>query len=66
MSGRSDNNKAGSSGRGGNQNNQGFGQTVNRGKFDHGERTGEKLSVSEKKKTDQFSDRNTSLDKEKK
>lgn len=65
MSGRGDNNKAGSSGRGAsNQSNQGFGQASNQGKSYHGEQTGGKPSVPEKKKTDQSSNRNTGIDKE--
>lgn len=61
MSGRGDNNKAGSSGRGsGNQSNQGFGQADNTGKSYHGEQTGGKRSVPDKKKTDQSSNRNKS------
>jgi hypothetical protein len=67
MSGRGDNNKAGSSGRGaGNQSNQGFGQSADSRKSYHGEQTGGKPSIPEKKKADQSSNRNTSLDKEKK
>jgi hypothetical protein len=65
MSGRGDNNKAGSAGRGAsNQSNQGFGQSADRGKSYHGERTGGKPSVPQKKKDEQSSNRNTSLDKE--
>lgn len=67
MSGRGDNNKAGSSGRGAsNQSNQGFGQVGNRGKSNHGEQTGGKASIPEKKKADQSSKRNTSLGEEEK
>jgi hypothetical protein len=67
MSGRGDNNKAGSSGRGAsNQSNQGFGQSADRGKSYHGRQAGGKPSVPEKKKGDQSSNRNTSLDKEEK
>lgn len=67
MSGRGDNNKAGSAGRGAsNQSNQGFGQTADRGKSYHGEKTGGKPSVPEKKKGDQSSTRDTSLNKEEK
>jgi len=62
MSGRGDNNKAGSSGRGaGNQSNQGFGQASNKGKSNHGEKTGGKRSVPEKKKEDPSSQRNNSV-----
>jgi hypothetical protein len=65
MSGRGDNNKSGSAGRGAsNQSDQGFGQSADRGKSYHGERTGGKPSVPEKKKDDQSSNRNTSLDRE--
>jgi hypothetical protein len=65
MSGRGDNNKAGSSGRGaGNQSNQDFGQSADRGKSYHGQQTGGKPSVPEKKTNDQSSHRNKSLDKE--
>lgn len=67
MSGRGDNNKAGSSGRGAsNQSNQGFGQAADRGKSYHGEKTGGKPSVPQKKTQDSSSNRNTSLDKEEK
>jgi len=62
MSGRGDNNKAGSSGRGtGNQSNQGFGQADNKGKSYHGDHTGGKPSAPEKKKEDQSSNRNKSV-----
>jgi len=62
MSGRGDNNKAGSSGRGAsNQSNQGFGQADKKGKSYHGDQTGGKPSVPEKKKTDQSSNRNESV-----
>lgn len=62
---RGSNNKAGSSGRGaGNQSNQGFGQAADRGKSKGGKQTGGKSSVPERKKGDQSSNRNTSLDKE--
>lgn len=64
MSGRGDNNKAGSAGRGAsNQSNQGFGQASDQGKSYHGEQTGGKPSVPQKKTRDQASNRNTSLDK---
>lgn len=67
MSGRGDHNKAGSSGRGaGSQSNQGFGQAANRGKSYHGEKTGGKPSVPQKKTDDSSSHRNTSLDREEK
>jgi hypothetical protein len=62
---RGSNNKEGTSGRGtGNQSNQGFGQAADRGKSYHGQHTGGKSSVPEKKKGDQSSNRNTSLNKE--
>jgi len=61
MSGRGDNNKAGSSGRGAsNQSNQGFGKAGNRVKSYHGEQTGARASSPEKKTADQSSNRNTS------
>ena len=64
MSGRGDNNKAGSAGRGAsNQSNQGFGQTSDQEKSYHGEQTVRKPSVPQKKTRDQASNRNTSLDK---
>ena len=67
MSGRGDNNKKGSSGRGaGNQSNQGFGQAANRGKSYHGEQTGGKPSMPQKKTNDQSSNRNRSLNREEK
>jgi hypothetical protein len=63
---RGSNNKAGSSGRGAsNQSSQGFGQAADRGKSSGGgKQTGGKPSIPEKKKGDQSSNRNTSLDKE--
>ena len=62
---RGSNNKAGSSGRGAsNQSSQGFGQAADRGKSNSAKQTGGKPSVPEKKKGDQHSNRNTSLDKE--
>jgi hypothetical protein len=67
MSGRGDNNKTGSAGRGAsNQSNQGFGQSADRGKSYHGKQTGGKPSVPQKKRHEQSSNRNTSLDKEEK
>lgn len=67
MSGRGDNNKKGSSGRGaGNQSNQGFGQAANRGKSYHGEQTGGKPSMPQKKISDRSSNRNRSLGREEK
>jgi hypothetical protein len=65
MSGRGDNNKSGSSGRGAsNQSNQPFGQSVDRGKSSSGKLTGGKPSQPEKKTADQSSNRNTSIRKE--
>jgi hypothetical protein len=62
---RGSNNKQGTSGTGtGNQSNQGFGQSADRGKSYHGTQTGGKPSVPQKKTSDQSSNRNTSLDKE--
>jgi hypothetical protein len=62
---RGSNNKEGTSGTGtGNQSNQGFGQAADRGKSYHGQRTGGKPSVPEKKKGEQSSNRNTNLNKE--
>jgi hypothetical protein len=67
MPGRGDNNKKGSAGRGAsNQSNQGFGQAADRGKSNHGEQTGGKPSIPEKKTQDQSSNRNTSSKKEEK
>ena len=61
---RGSNNKAGSSGRGAsNQSNQGFGQAADQRKSNGGKQTGGKPSIPEKKKGDQSSNRNTSLDK---
>lgn len=61
MSGRGDNNKKGSSGRGGsNQSNQAFGSTDQRGKSYHGEQTGGHRSTPQPKKADQSANRNTS------
>jgi hypothetical protein len=64
MSGRGDNNKHGTSGRGaGNQSNQPFAaKGVDRGKSYHGEETGGRPSVPQKKTRSQASNRNTSLD----
>ena len=62
MSGRGDNNKKGSAGRGAsNQSNQGFGQSAHAGKSNHGEQTGNKRSQPEPKEKDQSSNRNTSV-----
>ena len=65
MSGRGDHNKKGTSGQGAsNQSNQGFGQAANRGKSSHGEQTGGKRSIPQKKNADPSSNRNSSIDKE--
>jgi hypothetical protein len=62
MSGRGDNNKKGSSGRGASkQSNQPFGEAGG-GKSGHGKQTGGKPSMPQKKSGDQSADRNTSLD----
>lgn len=64
MSGRGDNNKKGSAGRGAsNQSNQAFGQSANRGKSNHGEQTGGQRSEPQRKQQDQSSNRNTSTDR---
>ena len=61
MSGRGDNNKNGTSGQGaGNQSSQGFGEAP-REKSNRGEQTGGKQSSSQKKTSDQSSNRNTSV-----
>jgi hypothetical protein len=65
MSGRGDNNKAGSSGRGAsNQSNQAFGSSDQKGKSTHGDQTGGQRSQPKPKKQDQSAQRNQSLDKE--
>ena len=65
MSGRGDNNKAGSSGQGAsNQSNQGFGQAAQKGKSYHGDETGGQRSKPQRKKQDQDAQRNQSLVKE--
>jgi hypothetical protein len=65
MSGRGDNNKSGSSGRGAsNQSNQGFGQSGDQRKTNHGDQTGGKPSKPQKKEQEQDANRNTSLNKE--
>ena len=67
MSGRGDKNKKGSSGRGAsNQSSQAFGQVADRGKSNHGDQTGGKPSVPQKKTQEQSSGRNTGPAKEKK
>ncbi|HVK97277.1 MAG TPA: hypothetical protein VM368_05635 [Flavisolibacter sp.] len=58
MSGRGDNNKSGSSGRGAsNQSNQPFGDAGNRGKSNHRKPTGGKPSKPQSKTQDQSSHR---------
>jgi hypothetical protein len=63
MSGRGDNNKRGSAGRGNsNQSNQGF-EGANAGKSNHNKNEeGGKRSTPQPKKPDQSSDRNRSVD----
>lgn len=65
MAGRGQNNKAGSAGRGaGNQSNQGFGQSAQRGKSDHDKhKTGGERSMEENKEQDQSSYRDHSTKK---
>jgi len=64
MSGRGDNNKHGSAGRGAsNQSNQPFGEAAERGKSYHGEQTGGKRSVPEHKERNQSSNRNQSIER---
>ena len=59
MSGRGDNNKKGSAGRGSsNQSNQAFGFSDQRGKSNHGDKTGGKPSQPQPKKQDQSANRN--------
>lgn len=61
MSGRGDNNKHGSSGRGAsNQSNQPFGSSDQKGKSNHGQQTGASPSEPQPKKADQSANRNTS------
>ncbi|HVG16995.1 MAG TPA: hypothetical protein VM935_18630 [Chitinophagaceae bacterium] len=61
MSGRGDNNKSGSSGRGSsNQSNQPFTDADEQGKSNHGEKTGGKKSEPQPKKADQSANRNKS------
>lgn len=61
MSGRGDNNKNGSSGRGAsNQSNQPFGPADQKGKSNHGKQTGGQASDAQPKKADQLANRNTS------
>ena len=67
MSGRGDNNKRGSAGRGAsNQSNQAFGQSDQVRKSNHGEQTGGQRSVPEHKKEDASSNRDHSTHKDKK
>jgi hypothetical protein len=61
MSGRGDNNKKGSSGRGAsNQSNQAFSSSDQKGKSYHGEQTGGRASDKQPKKADQSANRNRS------
>ena len=64
MSGRGDNNKKGSAGRGAsNQSNQGFDETGHEEKSNHNKHAdGGKASTPQKKEADQSSNRNRSLD----
>lgn len=66
MSGRGDNNKHGSSGRGSsNQSNEAFiADAENQPKSNHGEQTGGKRSEPQDKTQDQSSNRNIHLDSE--
>ena len=65
MSGRGDNNKRGTSGQGSsNQSGQGLNQTKERGKANHGEKTGGKPSVREEKSKDRSSNRDEGVKKE--
>ena len=67
MSGRGDNNKHGSSGRGASkQSNQGFGQAGSDGKEGKGVQTGNRPSVPQEKQQDADSQRNLSTRKERK
>lgn len=64
MSGRGDNNKKGSAGRGAsNQSNQGFNETGHEEKSNHNKHAdGGKPSTPQKKEADQSSNRNRSVD----
>ena len=65
MSGRGDNNKKGSAGRGSsNQSNQAFGSSDQKGKSNHGEQTGARPSERQLKKADQSANRNRSTGNE--
>jgi hypothetical protein len=62
MSGRGDNNKKGSAGRGSsNQSNQPFGSSDQKGKSNHGEQTGGRASEKQSKKQDQSANRNQNV-----
>jgi len=66
MSGRGDKNKLGTSGQGaGNQSGQGFTQTPDRQKSNHGEQTGGKPSKPQPKTKDDSGDRTAGNEKEK-
>ena len=61
MSGRGDNNKRGSAGRGAsNQSNQPFGQSADRGKSNHSKQASGKPSQPQKKTKDQSANRDHS------
>lgn len=65
MPGRGDNNKKGSSGRGSsNQSNHAFGSSDERGKSNHGEKTGGRPSEPQPKEQDQSSNRNRSTERQ--
>ena len=65
MSGRGDNNKKGSSGRGAsNQSNQPFGSSEQKGKSNHGQQTGGQRSEPQQGKADQSAHRNISKKEE--
>ena len=67
MSGRGDNNKSGSAGRGAsNQSNQPFSDASERGKSYHGEKTGGKRSEPEHKDRSQSGNRNRAIDNDNK
>lgn len=64
MSGRGDNNKNGSAGRGASkQSNQAFGQAAPKGKSSRSEQTGHTRSMQQPKRQDQSANRNTSTSK---
>lgn len=64
MSGRGDNNKNRTSGRGAsNQSNQGFTGPAQNEKSNHGKQTGGKQSEPQQKTSDQSSNRNTNVER---